>query len=194
MAQARAAARQPVEKAAPRHIEREEVIERRPPPGAVVGLNRKGEKVWISGNESHSDPFHIPPHLIPHGWSWEWKNFSVLGQQDKHGMAELQRNHWEPVMTESIPGVFLPVGETGPVIVKEMILMERDLRFTHHALAVEKAKADAAVGVAATQHGLKPINDGVSVTDAAVRANTYVRRHQDSGADIPRPKHELEID
>lgn len=193
MAQARTATR-PAARPVAREPDREEVREFSPPAGAVVGLNRKGEKVWLNGNENHSDPFHIPPHIIPQGWSWEWKNYTVLGKEDRQGMAELARNHWEPVMAESIPGVFMPVGDKGPIIVKEMILMERDMRFTQHAMAVEKAKADAAVNGAATQHGLTPVNDGVSVSDRAVKANTFVKRYQENGSDIPRPTHELSIE
>lgn len=48
------------------------------------------------------DPFEILPALIPGGWSYQWNSEPASGD-------------WSPVLHESHPGIFAPLGESGPI-------------------------------------------------------------------------------
>ena len=170
---------------------REEV--RRPvqhAPGRAVVLNRAGQPVSRASAVSGVDQFYIPPNIIPPGWSWEWKNHTVLGQADPAYAAELAQVGWEPVMAESFDGVFMPIGHKGPIIRKGMILMERDIRLTQEARMEEKRRADDRVGNALRKHG-KLDTSGTHGVDTSNRGIAPVaNKSVISGNDLPRPGYE----
>ena len=85
----------------------------------------KGRHVSRASARSGIDEFQVPPGVIPPGWSWEWKNYTVLGEPNKSYEAELAQVGWEPVMTESYPGVFMPVGAKGAIIVAALAIAAR---------------------------------------------------------------------
>lgn len=48
------------------------------------------------------DPFKIYPSLIPDGWSYQWNTEQASGD-------------WSPVLHENHPGIFAPLGRSGPI-------------------------------------------------------------------------------
>src|SRR5215469_2284972 len=81
----------------------------------VVGRN--GE-VLTRKRKGGADPYHIPPELIPKGWTYQWNAISVVGNTDvvldqANGMYE---NGWRPVPAERHPGMFIPRGKIGDIV------------------------------------------------------------------------------
>ncbi len=114
------------------------------PTDRAVAYRRDGTPVWRHGAASE-DRLHIDPSLIPEGWTWEGKRFTVYNAPDPAYQAALARDGWEPVLAENYPGVFMPIDYKGPVIVDGLMLMERPSVLTEEARAEEKRKADAAI-------------------------------------------------
>lgn len=171
-------------------------------PGTVIGRNaagrvevmsRSGKVVSRAGARTGIDEFQVPPGVIPPGWSWEWKNQTVLGEPNKSYEAELAQVGWEPVMTESYPGVFLPVGQKGPIIRKGMILMERPMALTQEARAEDKRRADEAVGRALKKHGKLDTTGAHGVDANHEKVGNYVRKSVESGENIPAPKYDRQV-
>ncbi len=165
-------------------------------PGSVIGHNsigrvevvtRSGRVVSRASAVSGVDQFFIPPNIIPPGWSWEWKNYTVAGQRTPEYEAEMAQVGWEPVLAESYPGVFLPEGEKGSIIRKGMILMERPMALTHEARKEEKRRADERVGTALKKHGKLDTSGthGVDVNDRRVAALNSIKRDYEPGANLP---------
>jgi hypothetical protein len=77
------------------------------------------------------DKFHIDLNLIPSGWSYEWKRYSVLNQVDDQYLGEMRRQGWEPVPTGRHPDLMAPgTPGTAAIIRDGLVLMERPLEFT----------------------------------------------------------------
>ena len=78
--------------------------------------------------------FEVDPAVIPEGWSYEWKRFSVYGQEDRQHQVFVQRNHWKPVPAGRHPEIS---GEspdsTKPIIIDGLMLMERPAYLTQQA-------------------------------------------------------------
>lgn len=127
-------------------------------PGRTVALNRAGKPVQRAAAETGVDEFFIPRHLPPPGWSWEWKEETVLGEIRQGYAAKLAQVGWEPVMTETYPGIFTPEYDAkgspakGPVRRGGLILMERAMTLTQEAKRDEKRKADERIGSAKSQY------------------------------------------
>lgn len=155
-------------------------------PGRVVAVNRQGVPVHRGAAEVGVDRFWIPPDLLKRvrseGYSWEWKEETVLGQK-RSGVAAIQAQvGWEPVMHESYPGVFAPQFDAdgqpvkGPVRRDGLMLMERPLALTEEAMRDEKRKADEKVGRA--KHQYSKIDTGGAPTaefDATAQRASYIR-------------------
>lgn len=137
----------------------------RGPDGRLQALNRAGQYVSRASAGSGVDQFHVPQGVVPPGWSWEWKNESVLGKPDPQYDAMLAQVGWEPVMYESHDGVFGPPGSKGPVRRHGMILMERRIELTQEAQRDEKRRADEKLIGARRKHGKLDTQDthGVDV-------------------------------
>lgn len=175
----RAAAREPA-----RDTAREEAANMMPMiPGRAVALNRAGKPIQRAAAETGVDEFAIPPHLPPPGWSWEWKEDTILGEV-RSGMAAKQaQNGWESVMYESYPGIFAPQYDDqgretkGPVRRGGLKLMERSIILTGEAMADEKRKADERVGQAKHQY-TKLDTSGTSTVeiDDAARRMSGIRQ------------------
>lgn len=86
------------------------------------------------------DKYFIPEHEKPEGMSYDWKRFSVYGQEDKGHMTKLQRmGYWA-----SVPGSRHPqFGFEGeqPIIVDGLMLMERAKEYTDERHRREEVKA-----------------------------------------------------
>jgi hypothetical protein len=142
--------------------------------GRVQVTNRAGEVVSRSSAQSGVDQFHVPPGIIPQGWSWEWKRESVNGMTEPSYIAEMTQVGWEPVMAESYPGVFQPASMPGPIRRKGLMLMERRIELTHEASRDEKRRADERVGNSIRKHGA--LNTQGSQTEALGRAHSYIKQ------------------
>ncbi len=79
------------------------------------------------------DKFHIPRHMVPDGWSYEWKNHAVFGKENPQYLSSVQRTGWAPVPSSRHPELIYP-GYVGSAIIKDgMILMERPEELTIEA-------------------------------------------------------------
>lgn len=105
-----------------------------------------------------SNEFDIPLNMIPQGWTYEWRRYSVLGKEDPQNMMEMNRLGFEPVPASRHPEL-MPAGYAGETIIKKgQILMERPSVLTDESRAREKLEADrtmadkkASLGEATTQ-------------------------------------------
>lgn len=88
------------------------------------------------------DRFNIPVSLIPDGWSYEWKNETVLGQPDVAHQIHMAENGWTPVPASRHPGLFMPDGEKGAIRRDGMLLMERPNELTEEARYEERVAAN----------------------------------------------------
>lgn len=162
--------------------------------GRTVATNRRGEPVTRSSATAGVNQFHVPPEIIPPGWSWEWKTETVAGMPDPAYAAELAQNGWEPVLAESFPGIFMPIDCKGAIRRKGMILMERPMELTLEAQRDEQMRAKERVGNAVRKHSLNAQGaHGVDVNNPAVQRNTYIRTSREV-IDVPAPKYDRTID
>jgi hypothetical protein len=98
--------------------------------------------------------FDIPVKEIPEGSSYEWKRFSVNGQEDPFYLASMRSQGWEPVDPKRHPD-WVPPGYDRPTIIKGgMILMERPIELTQEARTEARQLARQQVRVAEQRLGL----------------------------------------
>ena len=85
--------------------------------------------------------FDFDQAIIPDGWSYEWKQYSVMGAVDPSRQIELARMGWEAVPTSRHPEM-MPAGTNERNIIRKgMQLMERPKEVTEFA---KKRDAQAA--------------------------------------------------
>ena len=77
--------------------------------------------------------FDFDQSIIPDGWSYEWKTYSILGAVDPSRQIELARMGWEPVPTLRHPGMMPGETKEKNIIRKGMQLMERPAEITDFA-------------------------------------------------------------
>ena len=99
--------------------------------------------------------FHIDPSDIPEGWDYNWKRYTVIGLKDDAYDVELAQAGWEPVDASRHPEM-MPIGYSGPIIRKEMILMERPSEISDMAKQRELSEARRAVADKEKALGLAP--------------------------------------
>lgn len=105
---------------------------------------------------SHEDQFHLPQEEIPEGLSYEWKRFSVYGQEDPFYLASMREQGWEPVSPKRHPN-WVPPGYNQPHIIKGgQILMERPVELTLEAQAEQRQLARRQVVEAEQRLGMTP--------------------------------------
>ena len=92
--------------------------------------------------EDGTDDFWVDANVIPDGWTYEWKRFTVYGQEDPSYQVALRRAGWEPVPASRHPEM-MPIGYAGDDIIlrKGMILMERPQEITDEIRAKDKKAA-----------------------------------------------------
>lgn len=87
------------------------------------------------------DDFFIDPDKVPDGWTYEWKRFSVFGQEDPSYQIQLRRWGWQPVPASRHPEM-MPAGHKDDVILRKgMILMERPEEITEEVRAIDRKRA-----------------------------------------------------
>ena len=104
----------------------------------------------------NEDMFYIPVEEIPEGSSYEWKRYSVNGQQDPFYLAGMRQQGWEPVDPKRHPN-WVPPGYAEPNIIKGgMILMERPIELTQEARRETRALAKQQMVEAEQRLGMTP--------------------------------------
>ena len=101
------------------------------------------------------DEFYIDPRIIPEGWDYNWKRESIAGQIDDDHLVEMRMAGWEPVDAKRHPHM-MPIGYSGPIRKKGMILMERPMEITNMAQDRELSTAREAVIAKERALGLSP--------------------------------------
>jgi hypothetical protein len=147
------------------------------------------------------DKFAVPPEIIEQmqaeGWVYQWNVVSTLGKEDPVAQATLARAGWTPVPAERHPGIFLPVGSTGPVIIDGLRLDERPWALEEEARIEHQQEALDAVNGARKQFGMKTSAPGFDHADVssnpAVRRNTFAKVSREA-VTMPRPKYEMSVD
>jgi len=102
---------------------------------------------------------------------FNWKRFETYGKKDFAEQRAYHDQGWREVMHESFPGRFAAPGTKGPVIVKDMILMERPMRLTVQARNEEILAANRAMRVNQTNMALTPEGQAprMVITDRTTR-------------------------
>jgi len=94
-----------------------------------------------AGDTDEVDKFFIDPKIIPEGWSYEWKTFTVLGAENPGYQVNLARQGWEAVPARRHPEM-MPMNHKGNTIEREgQILMERPAVITDAAKARDLRRA-----------------------------------------------------
>jgi len=95
--------------------------------------------------EEESDMLYIPPEIIPDGMRYNWKTFSVLGQQQARRFGRYEATGWSPVPASRHPGLFTPRGYEGHIEYDGLVLMEKAEELCRQTEAREFMKARAQV-------------------------------------------------
>src|SRR5215469_2687134 len=161
-------------------------------------LGRNGE-VLTRKRKGGIDPFHIPPELIPVGWTYQWNTISVVGNQDvvmdqANGMYE---NGWRPVPAERHPGMFVPRGRTGEIVRGGQRLEERPIALTEQAQAEDIKNArqlmrdrdQSLMGGKANLRGNMP--EGFAMGGRYRGTGGDLRMSIDRALDVQPPSHQL---
>ena len=80
----------------------------------------------IGDLDQGTDEFYLPPGYVPDGWVYEWKRWSVLGQEDPNYQTSLRRMGWDYVpASRHNDMVALGTASDAFIFRKGMVLMER---------------------------------------------------------------------
>lgn len=162
-------------------------------PIRAVAIGRDGKEVSRK-RRSNTNPFHIDARIIPDGWDYQWVTHSVYNMPDTGHQVMMAENGWTPVPAERHAGMFMPADYKGPIIRDGLMLMERPIELTLEARAEDKEKANAQKFGARRQFGIQGLSQSFDANTPGARANTYARSTYESGADIPRPAHQIKVD
>ena len=111
-------------------------------PDSVREAEIRAQEIIDSLGDSiyQSDEFFIDVSAIPEGWAYQWRRQSVAGKEDPHYMVGLQRNGWKAVPASRHPEM-MPIGWTGAIEKKGLILMELPKILVDRATAAAKREA-----------------------------------------------------
>jgi hypothetical protein len=91
--------------------------------------------------DAGSDKFHYDLSIVPPGWTYEWKRFTVYGAQDPSYQVGLAQRGWEAVPASRHPEL-MPLGYSGATIDRDgQRLMERPAVITDDAREMERREA-----------------------------------------------------
>jgi hypothetical protein len=152
---------------------------------------RDGE-ILTRTRRSGIDPFDVPKNFIPDGWEYQWCAIASYGNKEvvRTMNIEFQQNGWRPVPASRHDGYFMPAGESGPIIVRDQMLMERPSEMCEAARIEDKRNAiqqmrdrdESLMGGKANarkSQGIAEINRG------------RIAMNIDPALDIPMPSHKL---
>lgn len=102
------------------------------------------------------DKFYIDPRIIPPGWDYEWKTFTVWGKENPSYQVALMSNAWESVPRTRHPEM-MPQNYPGNTIERDgQILMERPMKLTMMVRAQDNRRAREQVQQKEVQLGNAP--------------------------------------
>src|SRR5258706_4236597 len=137
--------------------------------------------------EEESDMLHIPPELVPDGMRYNWKTYSVFGQQQARRYGRYQATGWQPVPASRHPGLFTPKGYEGDIEYDGLILMEKPEELCRQTEAREFQKARQQVQAKEQQlRGGDAIKTGFDSKHQSARRANYVQKESDR-KEIPEP-------
>jgi hypothetical protein len=114
-------------------------------------------------SQINEDRFYFPLDKIPEGSSYEWKRYTVMGQEDPFYIAAMREQGWEAVDPKRHLDL-LPPGYKEPHIIKDgLILMERPVELTNEARTEMRSNARRQVREAEQRLGATP--DGTLTRD-----------------------------
>lgn len=166
--------------------------------GRVEAEGRGGEMLTRKrpGGGS-SDPFHIPPEIVPRGWTYQWNTVSVLGNGDVvlSQSLQMQENGWRPVPAERHAGRYMPEGHKGAIIRDGLRLEERPAALTEEARQEDIDNARRLISDRNESLKLtgvkKSLGEGIEMGRRYRGTGGDVRMSIDPALDIPAPSHEL---
>jgi hypothetical protein len=120
----------------------------------------------IGDMDQGTDEFYIDPAVIPEGWTYEWKRFQVLGQEDATHQVHLARMGWEVVPARRHPGMMPSSWTKGTIERKGMVLMERPTEVVEEARRIQQKVAKDQVRAKEAQIAGTP--DGTMTRDHAL--------------------------
>lgn len=173
-----------------RAVEREPIREdvREPIRAGRVQAKGRDGKLLSRKRGNAQDRFYVPPEIIPEGWSYEWKAYTVVGQpQDAH-QIHMAENGWTPVPAKRHEGLFMPPGHDGSILRDGLILMERPIELTMEARDEDRALSLAQTQAQKEQLGLA-LPSGFDQRHRGVQPQ--VRRSYEP-ADVERPRLQVE--
>lgn len=91
---------------------------------------RAAELRDMGGLDDGTDEFHIASDEIPQDWSYEWKRFTVVNQEDPSYWGQVLRHGWEPVPASRHPHMVAGGGNQKVIERKGMVLCERPAEIT----------------------------------------------------------------
>jgi hypothetical protein len=159
---------------------------------------RDGE-VLTRTRKSGLDPFHVPKNFPPVGWEYQWCAVASYGNKEilRTQNIEFFQNGWRPVPAERHDGFFLPKGETGPIVVRDQMLMERPTEMCEEARNEDKRNAiqqmrDRDESLMGGKANLKAaMTDGIEMGGKYRGTGGNLRMSIDPALDIPMPSHKL---
>lgn len=160
-------------------IEREPIREttrEKPARAEILGRDGKPLSRRRGGN---TDQFAFDRTMIPDGWDYEWKSYTVEGQEQVAHQTNLMQDGWTPVPADRHAGLFMAPGAKGAIIRGGLMLMERPIELTKEAREEDRYRANRQLNDQKNQFGMG-VPDGFTGRPATVNT-TY------QPSDVARP-------
>lgn len=112
------------------------------PLGDGIIRGRNGE-ILTRRRRDGVDPYHIDQRLVPSGWTYQWNAVKIYNNGDVVQQRSMSywHNGWRPVPASRHPGLFLPLGAEGAIVLNGLRLEERPIQLTEEAQAEQVAEA-----------------------------------------------------
>jgi hypothetical protein len=109
---------------------------------------------WDGTPPDETDKFYIDPAIIPDGWEYQWKTWTVLGAENPSYQVALRHRGWDFVPATRHPEM-MPSGWHGNTIERDgMRLMEQPKEIADESRALDLRRARNQVGQKEAQiHG-----------------------------------------
>lgn len=133
-------------------------------------------------NDGERDRYYVPPHLVPDGFSVEWKRIEILGKPDKANVVKLEASGWRPAPSEAFREI-LPSGYSQPFVEdgEGMGLYIRPMRMTDEANAEQKSVADQKV----RDYENATMNRITGHRDVPNKVHAFSRTYEKSNIPVP---------
>jgi hypothetical protein len=130
-------------------------------PDSVRAAELRAQEIIDSLGDSiyQSDEFFIDHADIPQGWAYQWRRQTVAGKEDPHYMVGLRRSGWTEVPVSRHPEM-MPIGWTGAIEKKGLVLMEMPKILVDRANAAAKREAEDQVRNSEAMLHETPANTG----------------------------------